>query len=259
MTKDPLIIWSADEVSAAMLREIVNNDSGNVLPQELGIKLDRLFLTRYGLKQIDVMQKAGYKVFADAKIIEIPSKSLEIAADHLKYKPWMLNIMAGACSTGVWHSKQANEVDALKRFADLCHQAGTRPCGVTVLTSKDDSKNTGMVFKEFRRTAKRQVLFYAGLLVEAGFTDIVCSPQEARVLRKYSQFDCLTINTPGIRLPNSQADDQARIMTPRRALEAGADRLVIGRPLRENGSFADNYTHIMDNIEGRDIERRLVA
>ncbi|MCL1929698.1 orotidine 5'-phosphate decarboxylase [Candidatus Saccharibacteria bacterium] len=243
---DPRIIWSADGVSAHMLSEIVDNEAVNSFPSQVAVKLDRLLLTQYGLEQISIIQAFGRPVFADAKIIEIPEKCLEIAKLHLKHKPWMLNIMAGACSTGVWDSDRPDDIDALKRFADLCHQAGTKPCAVTVLTSK---RNT-LAFKEFWRTAVEQVLFYAELLLQAGFTDIVCSAQEAKALRKESRFDSLDINTPGIRLPDDDANGQARTMTPHEAIQAGASRLVIGRPLSKNGAFANNYARIMADIEG---------
>lgn len=93
------IIWSADNLTDKELLEIV---TGADFPREkVAVKLDRLFLTKYGLAMIRrVQEEAGVAVFADAKIVEIPSKTLEIVKVHLEYQPWMLNVMAGICNTG---------------------------------------------------------------------------------------------------------------------------------------------------------------
>jgi len=170
-----------------------------------------------GLHKIAAVQDRGFKVFADAKIAEIPDKVLEIAKLHLVHRPWMLNVMAGICSTGIWAHEDRKKVDGLKRFADLCQITGTRPCAVTVLTSKSED----MVLDEFNgRMPEEQVLFYADLLLEAGFTDMVCSPREARLIRDNEEFDALELNCPGIRLPGSGNDDQARVETPLAAIAA---------------------------------------
>jgi len=93
-------------------------------------------------------------------------------------------------------------------------------------------------------------VFMSKLAIECGVRDIVCSPMEAKSVR---MLDELTgINTPGVRLPESSSDDQSRIMTPAKALENGATRLVIGRDLSRDGKFAENYLKIMANIEGRE-------
>lgn len=98
---------------------------------------------------------------------------------------------------------------------------------------------------------------YVILANDAGITDIVCSPREAEAIRKESEFDDMEINTPGVRLPGSSADDQARIDTPRGAISNGADRLVIGRDLtRGEGNIVErverNYDKILANIFDRE-------
>ena len=241
------IIWSADGVTLEYILQMI--DSGN-FPQDVAIKLDRLFLTLYGLDSIARVQDRGVPVFADAKIVEIPSKSLELTKLHLRYQPWMLNAMADICNTGINQSSSSNlknfSPDALSDFAGLCKDAGTLSCAVTVLTSKTDE----LVMKEFGKPTLDAVLFLAQLAIDCGVTDIVCSPIEAKSVRA---LDILTgINTPGVRLPESSSDDQARIMTPSKSLKNGATRLVIGRDLSRDGKFAENYLKIMANIEGRD-------
>lgn len=233
-----VVIWSAD-VDEATLDAVLVPD----LPLRL-IKLDRVILTRAGLNRIAQVQDRGFKVFADAKIAEIPDKVIEIARLHLRHKPWMLNVMAGVSSSGNTLDSNPRQHDALKRFADACNDVGTLPCAVTVLTSKTPQ----MVYEEFhRRTPEQQVLVYVEMLLAAGFTDVVCSPLEAVAIRKESRFDGLNLNTPGIRLPGSDTHDQARVDTPAAAIANGVNRLVIGRDLT-NGNLRENFARIDANL-----------
>jgi orotidine-5'-phosphate decarboxylase len=233
-----VVIWSAD-VDEATLDGLLTADI-----ELLYIKLDRLGLTRMGLPKIATVQDRGFKVFADAKIAEIPDKVIEIAKLHLEYKPWMLNVMATVLSTLDLSNADIKQIDALRRFADLCLEHGTLPCAVTVLTSKSEFA----VKREFNgRTPIEQVLTYVELLLYAGFTDVVCSPLEAAAIRTESRFDGLMLNTPGIRLPGSSKDDQARVDTPAAAIAAGVNRLVIGRDLT-NGNLSENFARIAANL-----------
>jgi orotidine-5'-phosphate decarboxylase len=232
------IIWSADGIS---LEELIRTIEGDFPKGFVAIKLDRLFLTKYGLSAISEIQKRGVPVFADAKIIEIPSKVDEITKLHLEHQPWMLNVMAGACNTGLWRGDP--NADELYQFAGLCRGAGTKPCAVTVLTSKTEN----LVRQEFNKSVFDAVVFYVELAVGCSITDIVCSPNEAKYVRSIRAID---INTPGIRLPGSDPKDQARIDTPNNALKSGATRLIIGRDLSRGGKFTENFAKIMANIEG---------
>lgn len=255
------IIWSAD-VSKKEVLELTDPKNDKRLPPGLNIKLDRLFfedLSKKGKGIIKDLQNNGYRVFVDAKIIEIPDKCIELANKYLVHKPWMLNIMAGAISTGFFESNDVKKIDALKRFADACHKVGTRPCAVTVLTSKTD-QITDREDGEFQRTCLEQVAYYVDKLINFGFTDIVCSPLEAEKIKEAFgyrlkvQFNDeehpICLNTPGVRMPQNAKGDQARVMTPAAAFEAGADRLVIGRPITEGGNFEQNLFNIINNALG---------
>jgi orotidine-5'-phosphate decarboxylase len=225
------IIWSADEPTMKSLGRGIRAMEG------LGnVKIDRLFMERRDPSIIARIQgDYGIRVFDDAKMIEIPTKLEELALTHLKYRPWMLNCMAGAVST--MELRNPKTMDGLKRFADACRKVGTRPCAVTVLTSKDEE----IVYREFAgRNSIDQVLFYVGLLQACGFTDVVCSPLEVPAIRAESAFSSLDLNTPGIVLAGGDSPDQSRTDTPAGALHAGSSRLVIGRALTE-GNRAENY------------------
>lgn len=233
-----VVIWSADVSPSAL--DIILDAEGFPLDY---IKLDRFGLTSMGLEAIARVQDRGFKVFADAKIIEIPDKVIDIARLHLDYKPWMLNVMASISSSGRIEAEDPKKIDALKRFADLCHTYGTRPCAVTVLTSKSDD----MVAHEFRRTPVEQVLLYVEMLLLAGFTDVVCSPLEAEAIRAEARFDNLELNTPGVRLPGSSKRDQSRVATPAQAIANGVDRVVIGHDLT-NGDLFENFERIAAHL-----------
>ena len=237
--RDNRIIWSADVPDTPTLLAHLRS-----MPNLGWIKIDRLFATLHGLSVIDQLKEYGILVFDDAKIIEIPSKLVAVAKAHLVHRPDMLNCIAGGLSNGVFNHLDSDQQDGLKRFADACHQVGTKPCGVTILTSKTPA----VVTEEFNgRSHIEQVLYYVDILRVCGFTNIVCSPAELQAIRSESQFDHLELNVPGIRPVSSVHDDQARVNTPRNALNAGATRLVIGRPITE-GDPAKNLSIILKSI-----------
>jgi orotidine-5'-phosphate decarboxylase len=234
------IIWSADVADGPTLMAYLEQ-----MPKLRIIKIDRLFVTDAGLGVIDYLTGRGLLVFDDAKIIEIPSKAVGIAQKHLAHRPWMLNCMAGVLSSSIMTHEDREKVDGLKRFADACHQVDAKPCAVTVLTSK----SARVVRDEFGgRFVTEQVLYYLDILLECGFTDVVCSPKEVAAIRAERRFDGLDLNTPGIRPASNGAGDQARTDTPQAAMLAGATRLVIGRPITQ-GNPADNLAKIVASIE----------
>lgn len=232
------VIWSVD-VDVDESRLDAELERG--LPMQ-SLKLTRGKMQRLGLYRIAQIQtEYGIQVFADAKIGGVPHEVVDAALPYLDYHPWMLNVLAGeTISNAVMSGSGSDELDGLKRFADLCRTNGTLSCAVTVLTSKDKR----VVNVEYNgRTATEQVLVYADWLVQAGFTDIVCSPLEAAALRSDGRFRSLTINTPGVRLTGDSLNDQSRVDTPAGAIANGADRLVIGSSLSK-GDLHENFKKI---------------
>ncbi|MDP5037454.1 MAG: orotidine-5'-phosphate decarboxylase, partial [Alishewanella sp.] len=113
--------------------------------------------------------------------------------------------------------------EALQRFGD------NRPklIAVTVLTSMEQQDLTEL---GITLTPAEQVMKLAGLAAQSGLDGVVCSAQEASMLKQ--QFgSAFQLVTPGIRLANSAADDQRRVMTPSAAKAVGVDYMVIGRPI----------------------------
>ncbi len=235
-----VVIWSADVDEETLWRRL--GDGSHGLKK---VKIDRFGLGEMGFGIMNELSGAGYDVFADAKIAEIPDKVMALTHQHLKHRPWMLNCMAGIISNGVWtDAVDEKNRDALKRFADACHAVGTLPCAVTVLTSKQPE----LIAREFnKRTSIDQVLVYVDMMYEAGFSDIVCSPLECAAIRKESRFEGMSINTPGVRLPGSDTRDQARTGTPSWAIQQGATRLVIGQDLT-SGDLAERFQLIANDL-----------
>jgi orotidine-5'-phosphate decarboxylase len=234
------IIWSAD---VADEHEVMNYlDS---VPQLKLVKIDRLFTDRNGRFILRSLKDYGIDVFYDAKFVEIPSKLEGLAKEAVRHKPWMVNCMAGSVSNGEMSLHEDRDLmDGLKRFADVCLTKGVYPCGVTVLTSK----TIGIVNEEFNgRTAIDQVLCYVEMLVQAGFTDVVCSPKEAPAIHEcFGQS--INSNTPGIRFADSEAGDQARVSTPGGAIASGSTRVIMGRPLTK-GDPVKNFARAVVEIE----------
>ena len=113
--------------------------------------------------------------------------------------------------------------------------------GVTALTSLNDD-DTNQIFQ---RTTLEQVNAMLDLAEEAGIHGVVCSPNELELV---SKRETLLSITPGIRLQESD-DDQKRVMAPKKAIELGADFLVIGRPITESKNISQSLDEIYSCIK----------
>ena len=130
-------------------------------------------------------------------------------------------------------------------------ESGLNLLGVTVLTSMDDAdlEEAGYRFTAGELVAKRAADARA-----AGMDGIVCSAQEADAMRSIVGPD-MAIVTPGIRPAGTDVGDQKRVMTPKKAIAAGADYLVVGRPILEAEKRKDMALSIVANIEAALSER----
>lgn len=123
--------------------------------------------------------------------------------------------------------------------------------GVTVLTSMDDAD---LVDAGYRYTASELVAKRAADARAAGMDGIVCSALEAEAMRSIVGSD-MAIVTPGIRPDGSDVGDQKRVMTPKRAIAAGADYLVVGRPILAADDRKAMAAQIIDDISTALAER----
>lgn len=190
-------------------------------PSLCKLKVGKELFTAAGPALVETLVHQGYDVFLDLKFHDIPNTVAKacVAAAHLGV--WMLNVHA---SGGLAMMQTAREA------LDNTHL--TRPpllIAVTVLTSMDEATLTSL---GIQRTLPEHVLSLAQLTKQAGLHGVVCSAQEAAMLKQHIGSDfCLV--TPGIRPPNAAQDDQSRIVTPTDALALGAHYLVIGRPITQ--------------------------
>jgi orotidine-5'-phosphate decarboxylase len=185
-------------------------------------KVGLSLFVEHGPRAVQAFKALGAKVFLDLKLHDIPN-TVELAsarAASLGVSLLTIHAQGGAAMVRA----------AIAGAADGAAKAGVpapRILAVTVLTSLSDADvaqlgHQGTAFEAAQRLAD--------LAVGAGASGLVCSPREAATFRKRfgaSLFLC----TPGIRPASASAQDQARAETPRFAVQAGSDLLVIGRPI----------------------------
>jgi len=229
-----------------------------------GCKIGSQLFTAAGPAAIEAARKRGFRVFLDLKFHDIPNTVAAAVREATRLGVFMLNIHA---SGGLAMARAAAEA-AVKAAGDF---GIPRPLclGVTVLTSLDRKalqREVGVP-----ASVAAHVLHLAGLAQAAGLDGCVASPQEISLLRLAMGQEWVIV-TPGIRpaeipplpvergaepvrMPDRRSpplplDDQVRIATPRRALAAGANYLVVGRPISGAADPAAAATAIVDELRG---------
>jgi orotidine-5'-phosphate decarboxylase len=185
-----------------------------VTPHVSTVKIGLELYLRYGPSVVaSVRGASGVQVFLDLKLHDIPATVAGAARVVGRLRPSLLTVHAAGGQAMIRAAVEA--------------APETRIAGVTVLTSltENDLAQTGMhgSVADVARTLAVQA-------VAAGARALVCSPREVAALRAEVGPDVMLI-TPGVRPVGSESQDQARVATPQEALSAGADLLVIGRPI----------------------------
>jgi orotidine-5'-phosphate decarboxylase len=196
-----------------------------ILKNEVGLfKVGKQLFTHAGPKVIDMILQKEQKVFLDLKFHDIPNTVAKAGEEATRHQVTMFNLHA----LGGFEMMEKT-VEASKALAKEI--ASTRPIilAVTILTSMDENnmKEVGIL-----GPIPEQVGRLALLAQKAGVDGVVASPQEIGIIRQKCGEKFLIV-TPGIRMPSSKPDDQKRTLTPREAVAAGADYMVIGRPIKE--------------------------
>jgi orotidine-5'-phosphate decarboxylase len=185
-------------------------------------KIGSELFTTAGPEIVQRIRAVGGEVFLDLKFHDIPNTVAKAVAAATAMDVQMLTVHAG----GGLEMMQAAE-KAAARVARECGRKSPLVLGVTVLTSFD-SNTLSEVGSE--PNVGTQVERLAMLAVRAGLRGLVCSPLEITMLRQIVP-EHVQLVTPGIRTGREAADDQRRTLTPREAVAAGANWLVIGRPI----------------------------
>ncbi len=204
------LVVALDVPDAARAREAAARLHGNADVLKVGLEL----FTAAGPDLVREFVDDGWGVFLDLKLHDIPAtvhRSVARAAD-LGVELLTLHAVGGP---------------AMLTAAAEARAGRLRLLAVTVLTSMDADQ---MAAVGLRGTPAEAVTRLGQLARETGIDGVVASPQEAAAIKKAIGDDFLVV-TPGIRPAGSAADDQARIATPADAVRAGADYLVVGRPI----------------------------
>ncbi len=212
---EPRVIVALDYADAAGAQALVRR----LDPAACRLKVGKELFVAAGPRFVEGLVQAGYAVFLDLKFHDIPNTVAQACKAAARLGVWMLNVHASGGPRMLAAAREALE--------GLEHRP--RLIAVTVLTSMgpEELHAVGVA-----ATPEEQVLRLARLTSGAGLDGVVCSAQEAQTLRRELGPDFLLV-TPGIRPAESGRDDQTRIMTPAAAIGAGADFLVIGRPITQ--------------------------
>ncbi|WP_137718544.1 orotidine-5'-phosphate decarboxylase [Methylobacillus flagellatus] len=213
MSHDPKIVVALDYADAASALALASQ----LDPRLCRVKVGKELFTASGPQLIEALHKLGHQVFLDLKFHDIPTTVGKACEAASRLGVWMLNVHA---SGGIAMMQAARE--GVLRSGQL-----PLLIAVTVLTSMDQQ---GLNALGVQRSVVEQVEHLAGMTQLAGLDGVVCSAQEAAMLRaRHGKDFCLV--TPGIRPADASLDDQSRVVTPQQALRDGASYLVIGRPI----------------------------
>jgi orotidine-5'-phosphate decarboxylase len=187
-----------------------------------GFKIGSELFTAAGPDIVRRIHDTGAAVFLDLKFHDIPNTVARAVAAAVRLDVQMLTIH----TSGGLEMMRAAEASA-QQAAKADGRTAPLVLGVTVLTSSNDSTLAEIGCEP---NVGAQVERLARLAVKAGLRGLVCSPLEIVALRKILPAQVQLV-TPGIRTGAEKADDQKRTLTPREAIAAGANWLVIGRPI----------------------------
>ncbi len=231
---DTLIV-ALDVADKEEALQICRSLGGKVKIFKVGLQL---FLAA-GKQIVEAINDSGYRVFLDLKLCDIPHQTSRAVKQIVKMNIAMFTVHTMG---GLEMMKQTVRV-----AEEASLQIGSeRPLvlGVTVLTSWSQNQMEELGIK---RKVRDQVVKLATLAQEAGLDGIVASPQEVELLRQVVGKSMLIV-TPGIRQVKLAKDDQKRTLTPEEAVRAGADYIVIGRPIVCSPNPSAAVSEILDKL-----------
>ena len=210
---DPRIIVALDFPDASSALAL----AGRLDPKLCRVKVGKELYTAAGPALVEKLRATGFEVFLDLKYHDIPSTVAAACVAAAALGVWMIDV----------HALGGRAMMEAARAALPGTGARPRLVAVTLLTSMDtnDMAEVGL-----GGNPQEAVLRLARLAQASGLDGVVCSAREASELRRQCGKP-FTLVTPGIRPADAGVDDQARVATPRAAIDGGADYLVIGRPI----------------------------
>jgi orotidine-5'-phosphate decarboxylase len=205
------------------------------------LKVGSQLFTSVGPDIIREIKRRGKKLFLDLKFHDIPNTVARAseAATELGVDIFNVHVSGGL-------EMMRDAAQATKAKASELGIEKPIVLGVTILTSIDET-----MFQSVLGTGnslKDQIVHMAKLAQQAGLDGVVASPQEIRLIREACGEDFVVL-TPGVRPEWASSDDQKRTMTPVGAFKAGADYVVIGRPIYRAPEPADALARILEQLE----------
>ncbi|NIS63394.1 MAG: orotidine-5'-phosphate decarboxylase [Proteobacteria bacterium] len=187
-------------------------------------KVGKQLFTHSGPKIIDMIRRKGERTFLDLKFHDIPHTVAKAAEEAAKLNTAMFTIhsMGG-------HEMMKGAVESSRNLAKQLNIPEPLILAVTILTSMDQS-----ILEEvgIKAPLEQQVVRLATLAKRAGVHGVVASPREIGLIRDHCGAHFLIV-TPGVRPAFLAKDDQKRTLTPAEAIRAGADYIVVGRPIKD--------------------------
>jgi orotidine-5'-phosphate decarboxylase len=211
-----------------------------LLKDRVGLfKVGKQLFTHSGPKVIDMLRQKNQNVFLDLKFHDIPNTVAKAGEEATKLNVSMFNLHA----LGGFEMMRKT-VEASHAKAKELGMVKPSILAVTLLTSMDEEtlKEVGI-----HGSVSEVVGKLASLAQKAGIDGVVASPKEIAIIRQQCGQGFLIV-TPGIRDPSEKKDDQKRTLSPREAIAAGANYLVIGRPIKEAKDPLKAVAKIVDNI-----------
>lgn len=203
-------------------------------PSLCRLKVGKELFTHEGPSVVKALHDKGFEVFLDLKFHDIPNTTAQAVCAAADLGVWMVNVHASG-----GRKMMETCVERLK-----AGNYSTQLIAVTVLTSmgREDLRDIGLDIEPFE-----QVKRLAKLTQDSGLDGVVCSAQEAKMLRQDLGAEFALV-TPGIRPAGANADDQKRIVTPKQAMLDGSTHLVIGRPITQSENPSQTLQDILSTL-----------
>ncbi len=211
-----------------------------LLREHVGLfKVGKQLFTHSGPKVIDMIRRKGERAFLDLKFHDIPHTVVKAAEEAAKLGSAMFTIhsMGG-------YEMMKGAVESSRNIAKQFNIPKPLILAVTILTSMDET-----ILEEvgIKTPLEQQVVRLATLAKRAGVHGVVASPREIRLIRDHCGANFLIV-TPGVRPAFVAKDDQKRILTPGEAIKAGADYIVVGRPIKDADDPVKSADAIVEEI-----------
>ncbi|MCY7375070.1 MAG: orotidine-5'-phosphate decarboxylase [Pyrinomonadaceae bacterium] len=237
MTDQEKIIVALDVETAKEAREIIAELRGEVGAFKIGLQL----FTAAGASFVRETVEAGIRVFLDVKFHDIPNTTAKASIEVARLGVWMFNVHAlgGA-------EMMRRTVETVGEICERENLQKPKIIGVTVLTSANQAtlKEVGI-----EAETDAQVLKLAQLTAKCGLDGVVASPLETALIRKNVENKDFLVITPGIRSRKLETfDDQRRVTTASEAIAAGANYLVIGRPIGQAENRVSAARQILEEM-----------